>query len=217
MESYTSILILLVAVGAGVCFLQGDSERSPADIDLDVDGSGVDRLLSEYKHVIGDDYGGYRNHLMRVLIYTNHFCGGVFEKPGSREAVEAALVFHDIALWTDGVLNYLDPSYERAVERVGSEFSEENLKLIHDIIVYHHKITDFEGDNANLVNAVRKADWIDATQGAVKHGMTAANIAVVNEAYPAAGFYDTLMAFGPKLHGWNIPKIVWELSRIYYW
>merc|ERR1712000_44195 len=37
--------------------------------------------------------------------------------------------------------------------------------VIEKALVYHHKITPFEGPHADIVNAVRKADWIDATQG----------------------------------------------------
>ncbi len=33
----------------------------------------VDDLLERYKHQIGEDFPGYRNHVYRTIIYAMHF------------------------------------------------------------------------------------------------------------------------------------------------
>jgi len=58
--------------------------------------------------------------------------------------------FHDVALWTDSVLNYLDPSYEQ-VAKSHKDLSAKDLLLVHDIIVFHHKVTPFEGPHRDVV------------------------------------------------------------------
>ena len=111
--------------------------------------------------------------------------------------IEDALVFHDIGLWTDKQLLYLEPSSFRAKEALQSEYSKEELILLHNIIFWHHKVTDFEGEHADIVNVVRKADWIDATMGLVNFGMPNSHMKEVNAALSESGFHRTLVEIGP--------------------
>jgi len=91
--------------------------------------------------------------------------------------------------------------------------------MIADIIRNHHKITTFEGDSdhAKVVEAVRKADIIDAYMGMLTMGMSKANIALVTATIPNAGFHKTLANFVPRLHGWNFPRGLYEVSKIFRW
>lgn len=206
-------LVVTVAIGIGVLVMQEKGDPNKGDIKVITTSEELEKHLVEYKSLLGSDYEGYRGHLYRVLTYTMHFLNG---DKTYQPLVEAALVFHDIGLWTDSVLDYLDPSFERFKEHFGDLYTEEELQLAHDIIIFHHKVTSFEGPHADVVNAVRKADWIDATQGLVHHGMSKDNIAMVYEAIPAQGFYDTLLGFGSRLHGYNVFKAIWELKKIFY-
>lgn len=158
----------------------------------------VEALLEPYRDVIGSDYEGYRGHIYRVLTYTMHFLGG--ESP-HRAAIEAALVYHDLGLWSDKQLAYLEPSIERVEADNVSHGWQYDPQLLRDIIYWHHKVTPFHGSHADVVNAVRKADWIDASAGLVRKGMPKACIDKVTAAIPAAGFYDTLKRLGPELTG----------------
>lgn len=132
----------------------------------------------------------------------------IVEKKQLLPVIGAALVYHDLGLWTDHVLSYLEPSWDRAEKKYRGTFSEEQLVLLHDIIDAHHKITPFEGPNAVVVNAVRKADWIDASQGLISKSMPRHHIHAVLQHIPNAGFHDALLQFGPKLYGWNVFAIV---------
>mmetsp|Transcript_12073 Transcript_12073/g.23251 ORF Transcript_12073/g.23251 Transcript_12073/m.23251 type:complete len:106 (-) Transcript_12073:200-517(-) len=99
------------------------------------------------------------------------------------------------------------------------KFTDAQLLLIKDIIMFHHKITPFPGVDAHakVVNAVRKSDWIDASMGVISKDMSRANIQKVESSIANAGFHKTLQNFIPRLRGWNIPLGAWELGHIMRW
>ena len=181
------------------------------DIQVITRSDHIESLLAPYRDAIGDDYEGYRGHIYRVLSYTLHFLGG--DSP-HRETIETALVYHDLGLWSDKELAYLEPSIERVQGDNESYHWGHDPQLLHDIIYWHHKMTPFRGPSAEVVNAVRKADWIDASAGLVRQGMPKACIAKVSAAIPAAGFYDTLKRIGPELTG-SLPKSIAGLLKVY--
>ncbi len=149
----------------------------------------VEALLAPYTETIGADLPGYRNHIYRVLTYAMHFLG---QDDAARPLVETALVYHDIGLWTAHDLAYLEPSEARLREDAAKGDWGLDVDLMVAIIHWHHKVTPYTGPNARVVDAVRRADWIDATQGAVRKGLTKADIARVEGAIPNEGFHDTL-------------------------
>lgn len=185
------------------------------DIKIITYNENIEKHLLRYKTVLGNDYEGYRGHIYRVLTYAIHFLNGNEDK---LSVIGSALVFHDIGLWTDGTLAYLEPSVSRADEYFNIKtFNKQDRQLLKDIIYWHHKITPFKGPNEHIVNAVIKGDIIDASSGLITKGMPKSHIKRVNDAIPEAGFHKTLMDFGPRLHGWNIIKIVVDLSSILKW
>ena len=171
----------------------------------------VEEYLGRYKEVIGEDYEGYRNHIYRVLTYSMHYMG---DKQEALPLVAIALVYHDIGLWTAGRLNYLEPGIDLLTKECTPKYSPLEVELMNDIIDFHHKVTPYVGNNADIINAVRKADWIDATLTIVNHGMSQENTKLVRNALPNAGFHKTLANFGPKLHGFDVVRIVKDLSKI---
>lgn len=187
---------------------------STTNIQIITHSERIETLLTPFKDVIGDDFEGYRNHLYRVLTYTLHFLEGDEQH---REVIETALVYHDISLWADKALAYVAPSSQRALEANQNNHWGHDPQLLHDLIFYHHKIFPFKGPNAKVVNAFRKADWIDATQGVIKKGMLVPHIEQVKAALPAVGFYDTLMRLGPELSGGNFFKMIKDFLQVYKW
>ena len=83
-----------------------------ADISIQQNRPRVEELLAPYTLQIGDDLPGYRNHVYRTVTYAMHFLGNSAEL---EQLVETAFVYHDIALWTDHALAYLEPSEEVAL------------------------------------------------------------------------------------------------------
>lgn len=159
----------------------------------------IETLLAPLQRELGGDYAGYRGHIYRVLTYAMHFLAG---DEAYRLAIETALVYHDIGLWTDHELAYLEPSIERALAA-----NEENRlgldpELLLNLIYWHQRVCSYRGRDADAVNALRKADWVDATGGLVRHGLKYRQIAAVTAAIPEHGFQQTLQ----RLVGARKPK-----------
>ncbi|KAJ1491852.1 hypothetical protein T484DRAFT_1932510 [Baffinella frigidus] len=205
------VLVPLLSMAVGFLVLAPPDDSLLRDIKVIESSPGIELHLSQYKAVLAKDYAGYKGHCYRVLSYAAHILG----TDKHRDVLEAAIVYHDIGLWTDSKLAYLEPSVRRARENLAGEYDYEELQLVEDIISNHHKISPFQGSHAEAVNAVRRADWIDATMGFVRQGMPRQHIQKVMDGIPEAGFHATLAAFLPRLHGWNIPLAVWELAKIF--
>ena len=92
----------------------------------------------------------------------------------------------------------VDPLTEFMVPLTQSETA-----TIKEIIWEHHKFTTYsssdEGVDDNLVNAVRKGDWADATVGAVRYGLPASCLEAAYKAVPEAGFHMMLAEMGQRL------------------
>jgi hypothetical protein len=102
-------------------------------------------------------------------------------------------------------------------------FTFSDLATAREIILQHHKFTTWrqpplakaEADgetttpmvDAALVNAVRRADWADATMGVVRggwsgsrsDGMSAMHLETVYTAIPALGFHNMLLGMSSRL------------------
>lgn len=169
-----------------------------AEIEIFTSEPAVEALLAPYECDLGEDLAGYRGHIYRVLSYALDILGP--DHP-HRAEVEAALVFHDIGLWTDGELGYLEPSIAEADKVLsGHDLDHE---LVRQMIWNHHKLLPYRGRKADAVNAVRRADWIDATQGRRLMGLDRAKIAAVEAAIPNAGFHAALDRLAADLNDGN--------------
>ncbi|MBE9607803.1 phosphohydrolase [Chitinilyticum piscinae] len=158
----------------------------------------VEELLARYASVIGRDFPGYRNHVYRTITYAMHFLGN---DPECEALVETAFAYHDIGLWTEHELAYLEPSEAVALadnERYGWGLDAEALR---GAIHWHHKISPYHGPHERVIEACRKADWIDASKGALRKGMSKDAIVQVEEAFPNLGFHDTLLRLAKDYGG----------------
>lgn len=175
----------------------------------------IDRLLAPYHERIGADFEGYRNHLLRVLTYTLHFLDG---DETDRFTLETALVFHDIGLWTDNELAYLEPSIAEALRVNKTEGLGVDPELLTLLIHWHHKVFPYKGPHERLVNAFRRGDWVDATGGKIRKGLSKNQIAEAMDRIPEAGFAATLERLAADLSGGNKMKGMGRvLSRVYKW
>jgi hypothetical protein len=129
-------------------------------------------------------------------------------------------------LWTDGTLNYLDPSVsvfesdlqhdrklrngaesEREVADEGGilpfSLDESQAETVREIILQHHRYNKWKkGDSfadESLVNAVRKADWADATLGVMRSGLPVNFLEAAYETAPSLGFHAMLAGMGARL------------------
>lgn len=173
----------------------------------------VESELARLAPRIGADLPGYRNHIYRVLTYAMHFMGGEMRW---RRPFGFALAYHDAGMWTHRELAYLEPSADLAEAARREHAPDLDPALIRDLIVWHHKATPFRGPNAEAVNALRKADWVDASQGMLRKGLTRAQIAAATAALPTHGFADTLMRLAGDLNRGNrMGGLLRVLHRVY--
>lgn len=173
----------------------------------------VEAELAHLAARIGPDLPAYRNHIYRVLTYALHFVGDAarWQRPFG-----FALAYHDVGMWTDRDLAYLEPSAALAEAARADHARDLDGALIRDLIVWHHKLTPFRGANAAAVNALRKADWVDASQGLLRKGLARADIARVEAALPPLGFPETLMRLAGELnHGNRAGGLLRVLRRVY--
>ncbi|EOW9353376.1 phosphohydrolase [Vibrio cholerae] len=158
----------------------------------------VEDLLARYESVIGKDFLGYRNHVYRTITYAMHFLG---YDTGLEPLVETAFVYHDIGLWTDSELAYLEPSEALAlVDNEKYEFGL-NADALRGAIHWHHKIFPYKGPHEQVIEACRKADWIDASKGIIRKGLSREEIKKVESAFPNLGFHDTLLRLAKDYGG----------------
>lgn len=158
----------------------------------------IEELFSRYRHAIGDDFPGYRNHVYRTVTYAMHFLNDEAE---FEPLVETAFVYHDLGLWTHRELAYLEPSEALALEdnaRYGWGLDPEALR---GAIHWHHKIRPYKGPHERVIEACRKADWIDASKGTLRKGLSRAAIREVEATFPNSGFHDALLRLGNEYGG----------------
>ena len=146
----------------------------------------LDRVLNEYAGCIGRDAAAYRNHAYRVL----NLCVALASPDAEQlEKIGVAAACHDIGIWTDGTFDYLEPSVRVAnswLERIGrTSWSGDVAAMIRE----HHKITPYRGAAGPLVEAFRRADWIDVSRGALRYGVKRAFLRELGERWPDEGFH----------------------------
>jgi hypothetical protein len=166
-----------------------------------------------------EDFEKYRNHCLRVMSFAKYLMPDfVYEEyPNAMDIVAMALAYHDVALWTDGKLNYLEPSAIQMERHTAKEgvFEESHISIARQIIMEHHKLTDyhskttsnvFKGQSTTsgaavdaIVNAVRKADWTDATVGIIRFEVPVALLEAAYAKIPEAGFHAMLAGMGGRL------------------
>jgi hypothetical protein len=144
----------------------------------------IEHLLEMYRQDIGPDYEKYRNHVYRVF----RNCLLMDSDQGSQEKYAIASVFHDIGIWTDHTIDYLNPSMAQAetyLIQTGQHNMAEEIQLM---IYWHHKVTRYRGNYRTVAN-FRKADWIDVSLGWLTFGYDRKNIDAIRSALPNKGFH----------------------------
>ena len=159
----------------------------------------LEDILSPYKDMIGNDYQGYRNHLVRML----NFCFYLAEQKGllteeAKEKFIIAAAFHDIGIWTGNTVDYLPPSEREAKAYLKEAGKEEWIKEVVLMISEHHKLRAYKSDHYPLVEVFRQADLVDFSLGMVKKGIPNAFVQSVKNTIPNAGFHKLLMQLSWK-------------------
>jgi predicted metal-dependent HD superfamily phosphohydrolase len=155
-----------------------------------VEVENVDGILSDWKGVIGADYEGYRNHVVRMLAFCSMLrsCGAE-----EREKLEIAACFHDIGLWTANTFDYLRPSVAPAKEYLKARGRSDWADEIETMILEHHKLRPVAAARSPLVELFRKGDLVDLSLGVVRFGLPKDRVRQVRAESPNAGFHRGLL------------------------
>ena len=144
----------------------------------------IDDVLNEHATALRDDLPGYRNHVYRIV----NLCVA-FARRSDLEKIAVAAVFHDLGIWTNGTFDYLAPSIALAHDYLVTRGRESWTAEIEKMIADHHKITSSTSDPDSLVEAFRRADWIDVTRGLRRFGIPRSFVARLFATWPSAGFH----------------------------
>ena len=149
----------------------------------------IDSILEPHRAAIGQSlYDGYRNHAYRMLNFGRALAP---PEPDRDERLAVMSAFHDLPFCLDGDLDYL----ERAADLSDAWLDEHGRSAWRDeirlMIGHHHKIRPYRGPSAPLVEATRKADWIDVSFCALRFGLSRSYVREVDAAFPLTGFYPT--------------------------
>lgn len=141
----------------------------------------LDALLAPHRAGLGPAYLGYRSHCYRMLNWARFVTE---PEPFREETLAVMTVFHDLPFMFTGDLDYLDAAralaedYLVGIERTG--WSEEIALMIEN----HHKVRSYSGPHAPLVEACRKADWIDVSFTKLRFGIPRRLVVEVRSTFP---------------------------------
>ena len=153
----------------------------------------IDDVLGPWGETIGRDLSGYRNHVYRMVNFT--IAMGEFDDE-TRKKIAIAGCFHDIGIWPERTLDYLEPSAVRAFEYLDSNGLGDWQQQMRAMVCQHHKLRVFQSDP--LVEAFRKGDLVDFSLGLFNCGLPRSFVSEVKSAFPNAGFHKCLVGIAAR-------------------
>ena len=145
----------------------------------------IDEVLDDHVSELGRDFIAYRNHAYRVV----NLCAAIVGDRVDLEKIAVAAVFHDLGIWTNKTFDYIAPSIALAHDYLVARAREGWTAEIEEMIADHHKITPSTADPDSLIEAFRRADWIDVTRGLRRFGIPRPFVARLFATWPSAGFH----------------------------
>jgi len=142
-------------------------------------------LLVPFRTIIGKDHEKYSNHVQRVFFN----CLIIDRNHDNHEKYAIAAVFHDIGIWTNYTIDYLDPSIAQAKEYLVSSGQSHWTEEISSMIFWHHKTRPYKGPFELTTEIFRKADWIDVSLGLITYGYPKQTIRHFRKRIPNKGFH----------------------------
>lgn len=147
----------------------------------------IEATLDPHRRVLGPLYEGIRNHAFRMLNFARALAPDTDGDRDQRLAVVAA--FHDLPAVLDGDLNYLGRAADLADEHLHACGHPQWSEQVRLMICNHHKVRPYTGPHAAVVEAVRRADWVDASGGLLNVGLPRAFRREVDAAFPLRPLY----------------------------
>lgn len=156
----------------------------------------ADEILESHRaSAHGDEagYDAYKAHVYRVVNFARALTP---QQPGRDEKLAIAAAFHDLAAFD--TLDYLVPSIEAQdswLQATGRESWSDELALV---VAQHHRLSNYgpARPHAPLVEAFRRADLVDVSQGLIRFGLSDSYVKQVREAFDARVFFKRVVPSG---------------------
>jgi len=153
-------------------------------------------ILESHRHrAHGDDagYDAYKAHVYHVVNFARALTP---DEPGRDDKLAISAAFHDLAVFD--TLDYLAPSIaaqDAWLRETGRQTWSDELALV---IAQHHRLTRYASTrpHAALVEAVRKADLVDVSQGLIRFGIPRSYVMEVRAAFDATVFFRRVIPQG---------------------
>ena len=161
----------------------------------------LESVLESHALALGSDFTAYRNHTYRVV----NLCVAL-SSIDQLEKIATATAFHDLGIWTDGTFDYLQPSVRLACDYLARSGKQQWSSEITEMILEHHKISSYRGNQKWLVEQLRRADWVDVSMGLITFGLSRNLIKEILSTWPSAGFHKRLVQLELhrlRTHPWN--------------
>jgi hypothetical protein len=152
----------------------------------------IEDVLALHERALGRDLEGYRGHVYRVF----NFAWALTGYGSGARSLALAAAFHDLGIWADGTFDYLAPSAVRAATYAREKAPSVDERELERLILWHHRLRAFSSGSDGLVEAFRRADWIDVTWGLVRFGLPRELLRDAHAAFPNAGFHRCLLRVG---------------------
>lgn len=143
----------------------------------------------------GDDAGwdAYKAHVYRVVNFARALAP---ESPDRDDKLAIAAAFHDLAVFD--TLDYLVPSIAAQddwLAATGREAWADELALV---IAEHHRLVRYRSTrpHAPLVEAMRRADFMDVSQGFIRFGLDKDFVDDVRASFDASVFFRRVIPAG---------------------
>ncbi|MGQ0845217.1 MAG: HD family phosphohydrolase [Sporichthyaceae bacterium] len=149
----------------------------------------LDELLDPHREDLGIGYWGYRAHCYRMVNWARFVTA---PEPFREEKLAIMTVLHDLPFFLTGDLDYLGKACDLATDYLKEIGREEWTTEMHLMIDNHHKMRSYTGPHAPLVEACRKADWIDVTFTKVRFGIPRSKIVEVRARFPMNEAYKSV-------------------------
>ena len=141
----------------------------------------LDELLAPHRAGLGIGYNGYRAHCYRMVNWARFVTE---PQPFREEKLAIMTVLHDLPFFLTGDLDYLGKACDLATAHLREIGREEWTDELHLMINNHHKMRAYTGPHAQLVEACRKADWIDVSFTKLRYGIPRRSIVEVRATFP---------------------------------
>jgi hypothetical protein len=156
----------------------------------------AEEILESHRHrARGDDagYDAYKAHVYRVINFARALTPDSVDRD---DKLAIAAAFHDLAAFD--TIDYLVPSIEAQdawLRETGRQNWSDELALI---VAEHHRLFRYGSGrpHAALVEAVRRADLIDVSQGRIRFGLPHSYVDEVRARFDAGVFFKRVVPSG---------------------